>query len=142
MAKWLGIDSDVFYIGGLKILHIGHLTFIYALVGYFYATLLQIIFGKFSQEEEDKKHVIRQTLELLVMMWFAGVSLFVINNSVHNIPTPFYLSGHKYNIYAHVDKIREAGIFIFVFLFFQGQLLDKIRDNFIRLTRITGLPKL
>jgi len=142
MAKWLGIDSDVFYIGGMKILHIGHLTLIYALIGFFYAKIMEFFMGQFNEEEENKKSAIRQTLEVLGMLWFAGVWLFIIDNIAHKIPTPFYLSGYKYNTSSHIDKIRAAGVFIFVFTFFQGPLLNKIRNNFIKVTRNTDLPNL
>lgn len=40
---WLGIDKDVYIIGGLKILHIGYFTIIYLIFGYLYTKLFEMI---------------------------------------------------------------------------------------------------
>lgn len=143
MARsWLGIDKDIWDIGGHKILHIGYITIIYLFFGYMYAYIFERIFGVYNQVDENNKTVTEQILELIIMLWFAGVFLFIINHTAHILPVPKILRSSKYDHNSHTDEIRSTGIFIFIFLFFQNHLFAKIRSNFIRLTRITILPNI
>ena len=54
---WLGIDKEVYIIGGLKILHIGYFTIIYLIFGYLYTKLFEMIYGKFDTDSENQKPI-------------------------------------------------------------------------------------
>jgi len=132
---WLGIDKDVYLIGGLKILHIGYLTIIYLIFGYLYTKLFEMIYGNFDIDVENRKPIARQILELISMLWFAALFLFIVDRSAHKIPHPKIFKGYKYSYSEHFKAIREAGIFIFLFLFFQNSIFDKVSNNFINITK-------
>jgi hypothetical protein len=132
---WLGIDKEVYLIGGLKILHIGYLTIIYLIFGYLYTKLFESIYGNFDINVENRKPIAIQILELISMLWFAAVFLFIVDRSAHKIPHPKIFKGYKYSYSEHFKAIREAGIFIFLFLFFQNSIFDKVSNNFINITK-------
>jgi hypothetical protein len=132
---WLGIDKEVYLIGGLKILHIGYLTIIYLIFGYLYTKLFESIYGNFDINVENRKPIAIQILELISMLWFAAVFLFIVDRSAHKIPHPKIFKGYKYSYIEHFKAIREAGIFIFLFLFFQNSIFDKVSNNFINITK-------
>ena len=132
---WLGIDKDVYLIGGLKILHIGYLTTIYLLFGFLYTKMFETIYGKFDTDVESRKSIIIQILELISMVWFAAVFLFIINHTARKLPYPSIFKGYKYKYSEHFTEIRQAGIFIFMFLFFQNYIFMKVRHNFVRVTQ-------
>ena len=60
---WLGIDKDVYLIGGLKILHIGYLTILYLIFGFLYTKLFETIYGRFDSDAEFKKSIGMQILD-------------------------------------------------------------------------------
>ena len=132
---WLGIDREVYLIAGLKILHIGYLTTLYLIFGFLYTKLFEAIYGKFDSAVESRKPIAIQILELIPMLWFAALFLFIINRSADRIPHPKIFKGYKYNYSEHFKEIREAGIFIFMFLFFQNSIFDKVSNNFINITK-------
>ena len=132
---WLGIDKDVYIIGGLKILHIGYFNIIYLIFGYLYTKLFEMIHGDFDIDVENRKPIAIQVLELISMLWFAAVFLFIIYRSAHKIPHPKIFNGYKYSYNEHFKAIRESGIFIFMFLFFQNSIFDKVSNNFINITK-------
>ena len=132
---WLGIDKDVYIVGGLKILHIGYFTIIYLVFGYLYTKLFEMIYGKFDTDSENQKPIGMQILELISMLWFAAVFLFIIYRGAHKIPHPKIFKNYRYNYSEHFKAIRESGIFIFMFLFFQNSIFDKVSNNFINITK-------
>ena len=132
---WLGIDKDVYIIGGLKILHIGYFTIIYLIFGYLYTKLFEMIHGDFDIDVENRKPIAIQILELISMLWFAAVFLFIIYRSAHKIPHPNIFKSYKYSYNENFKAIRESGIFIFMFLFFQNSIFDKVSNNFINITK-------
>jgi hypothetical protein len=132
---WLGIDKDVYLIGGLKILHIGYLTIIYLIFGYLYTRLFEMIHGDFDIDVENRKPIAIQILQLISMLWFAAVFLFIVDRSAHKIPHPKIFKGYKYNYTEYFKALRESGIFIFLFLFFQNSIFDRVSNNFINITK-------
>ena len=132
---WLGIDKEVYLIGGLKILHIGYLTIIYLVFGYLYTKLFEMIHGDFDIDVENRKPIAIQILQLISMLWFAALFLFIVDRSAHKIPHPKIFKGYKYNYSEYFKGIRESGIFIFLFLFFQNSIFDKVSNNFINITK-------
>ncbi len=132
---WLGIDKDVYIIGGLKILHIGYLTTLYLILGFLYTKLFETIYGKFDTDSENQKSIGIQILELISMVWFAALFLFIINHTADKLPYPSIFNGYKYKYKDHFKEIRQAGLFIFMFLFFQNYIFIKVRHNFVRVTQ-------
>ena len=132
---WLGIDKDVYIIGGLKILHIGYLTTLYLIFGFLYTKLFETIYGKFDTDAENQKSITIQILELISMVWFAALFLFIINHTAHKLPHPSIFNGYKYKYSDHFTEIRQSVIFIFMFLFFQNYIFMKVRHNFFRVTQ-------
>jgi hypothetical protein len=132
---WLGINKDVYLIGGLKILHIGYLTSLYLIFGFLYTKLFEAIYGKFDSEDDNNKHIAIQILELISMLWFAAIFLFIVDRSAHKIPHPKIFKGYKYNYSEYFQAIRQAGIFTFIFLFFQNSIFSKVSQNFVNVSK-------
>ena len=132
---WLGIDKDVYLVGGLKILNIGYLTALYLIFWFLYTKLFETIYGKFDIDTENRKSIPIQILELISILWFAAIFLFIVDRSAHKIPHPKIFKGYKYSYSEHFKAIRQAGIFTFIFLFFQNSIFDKVSQNFVNVNK-------
>ena len=132
---WLGIDKDVYIIGGLKILHIGYLTALYLIFGFLYTKLFETIYGKFDIDTENRKSIPIQILELISILWFAAIFLFIVDRSAHKIPHPKIFKNYKYSYDEHFKAIRSGGVLVFLFLFFQNSIFDKVSSNFTNITK-------
>ena len=109
----------------LKVLDIGYITVIYFILGIGFAKLFDKLYGKFDKKQEDSKSFIQQTLELIGIMWISGVVIYIIKNLVELIPSP--VNGIYGFEHQRVKELKNATVFIFVFLFFQTYFKDKLQ---------------
>jgi len=114
-----------FEIRDLKILDIGYVTVIYFFLGIGLAKLFDKLYGKFNPKEEAKKSFLRQTFELIGMMWISGVVIYIVRNLVELIPSPF--NGIVGFDHQRVKELKNATVFAFIFLFFQSYFKDKLQ---------------
>lgn len=115
----------------LKILDIGYITVIYFFLGIGLAKLFDKLYGKFDPKQEEKKSFLRQTLELIGMMWLSGVVIYIIRNLVEFIPSPF--NGIAGFDHLRVKELKNATVFAFIFLFFQSYFKEKLQHYYNRL---------
>jgi hypothetical protein len=119
-------------IRSLKILDIGYITIIYLIIGLFFAKLFDTMYGKFDKEKETKKTRLQHILEISGIMWLSGVVVYIIKNLVELIPSPLdHIDGFDH---LRVKELKNAGVFTFIFLYFQRYFKDKIQyfyDNHV-----------
>jgi hypothetical protein len=103
-----------------KMIDIGFITTIYFILGAIVANIITKFQTEFSNKEEDKKTVIRSSLNLILLIWINGVLIYFARNFVELIPYPFD------NLFGfHHDKVKELGAataFTFVLLYYQPNL--------------------
>jgi hypothetical protein len=109
---------------GIKIIDIGFVTALYFLLGIFSARAFDNFYGKYDAKKEDKKSMLRQTLEIIGMMWLYGVIIYMVRNLVELIPSPF--DGLYSFKHSQLKELKNASVYTFVFLFFQLYFKDKL----------------
>ena len=113
-----------------KIIDIGYVTTIYFIFGAIVANTLTNLQTKFNSEEEDKKTLIHCSLSLIFMVWVNGVLIYIARNLIELIPYPFdNIFGFQHN---KIKEIGKATAFTFVLLYFQPNLINKMRYLVIR----------
>ena len=122
--KKMPLKQDIL-IRANKIIDIGYITSIYFIVGAIIANTLTNLQTTFNSEEEDKKMLISCSLSLIFMVWVNGVLIYVARNLIEMIPYPFNnLFGFKHE---RLKEIGKATAFTFVLLYFQPNLINKMR---------------
>jgi len=114
---------------------IGYITALYFIAGILLAklcdTIFDLLFGTHDDAAEARKSALRQMLELIGMFWIIGILAYLARNVVELIPSPFdSVAGLKH---LQVGDLRQAPIFMFIFLLFQDHLVNKIRYYYDRL---------
>ena len=109
---------------GVKVLDIGFVTFIYFSLGMFFAKAFDNLYGPFKERKEKKKSFIKRFLEIVGMMWLSGIIIYIVRNTVELIPFPFDgLFGFNH---LQLKELTNAGVFTFIFLYFQSHLRSKL----------------
>ena len=106
-----------FVVRGIKILDIGYITAVYFALGLVCATIFDNYLGKFDEKKENKKTLLRSTLELLLHLWITGVIIYIVRNIIPMIPFP--LEGIYGFEHRRVKEVSSAGMFAVAFLLFQ-----------------------
>jgi hypothetical protein len=109
----------------VKILDIGYIAIIYFTLSFFMSTYIdKKLIGPFDKHAADSKHTLRLIAECVLHIYMVGVIAYVVRNIVERIPSPFeglYGLEHK-----RVKELTNATVFVFIFLFFQQNLRDKL----------------
>jgi len=109
----------------VKIVDIGYVTVLYFFVAIVLAKALDFFNGKITKEEEQKKSKLFRALELTLILWYTGVLYYIVRNLVELVPSPLDgLFGYQH---ALLKELKTAGIFTFLFLYFQKGIKDKIQ---------------
>ena len=108
----------------IKIIDLGFIITIYAIGGLFCAKGLDRLYGKFNLQKEKKKSKIRSVVEMVGMLWLAGIVIYLFRNLIRAIPSPF----HKLYGFDHhrVKELESMFIFTYVLFYFQKTLKDKM----------------
>ena len=109
----------------VKVVDIGYVTVLYFFVAIVLAKALDFFNGKITKEEEQKKSKLFRALELTLILWYTGVLYYIVRNLVELIPSP--LNGLYGYQHALLKELKTAGIFTFLFLYFQKGIKDKIQ---------------
>jgi hypothetical protein len=117
--KKMPLKQDIL-IRSNKMIDIGFITTIYFIFGAIVANVITNFQTKFNSDEEDKKTLIRSSLDLIVLIWINGVLIYFARNLVEMIPYPF----DNYFGFEHkrVKELSGATAFTFVLLYYQPNL--------------------
>lgn len=119
----------------LKLIDIGYITAIYFVVGILLGALMDKLFGTLDPQIESAKSFLQVSIECVGLMWLYGVIIYIVRNLVEQIPFPLDgVSGFKHD---KVKELKNASVFVFVFLYFQQLFKDKM-DVFASRVRNTG----
>ena len=109
----------------IKILDIGYITILYFSVAFVLAIVFDKYYGAFDNEAEQHKSFFRKIIEIIGMVWIIGVACYIVRNVVERIPSPFHgLYGFDH---LRLRELKQADVFVFIFLYFQFYLNDKLK---------------
>jgi membrane protease YdiL (CAAX protease family) len=115
----------------VKMADIGFITILYATIALFLAKVFDIFDQPLERKAEEKKQTLQIFLEFLLIMFFVGVIAYLAQQLVNCIPSPFE---GQYGLEHHrIKALGNVGIFIFIFLYFQDHLKQKMQYLFDRL---------
>lgn len=116
----------------VKILDIGYTIAIYVVLATIISVYIDKKLGEFDPKEADKKSTYRLIGECMLHFWLIAVLTYFARNLVKRIPSPFDgIHGFKHT---SLQEIKNAAIFMFILLFFQDNLHDKLR--YIQINRL------
>jgi len=114
-----------------KIADIGYITILYAIA----ALILAKVFDKVSKvldvEDDTKKSSPRLFFEIILYLWAAGILIYGVRNLMDLIPSPF--DGVYGLEHLRVKELGNAGVFIFIFFYFEESLKKKMTVLYDRL---------
>ena len=108
----------------VKILDIGYTTFMYFLLAIIISVLLDKLYGEYDEAEEERKSILRKSLDLIGMIWINGIIIYFARNIIQLIPSPFNnMYGFKHN---RLKELNDAYVFDFVLLYNQNNLIKRM----------------
>lgn len=114
-----------------KIADIGYITILYAIA----ALILAKVFDKVSKvvdiEDDTKKSSPRLFFEIILYLWAAGIVIYGVRNLMELVPSPF--DGVYGLEHLRVKELGNAGVFIFIFFYFEESLKKKMTVLYDRL---------
>ena len=114
-----------------KIADIGYITILYAIA----ALILAKVFDKVSKvldvEDDSKKSSPRLFFEIILYLWAAGIVIYGVRNLMELVPSPF--DGVYGLEHLRVKELGNAGVFIFIFFYFEESLKKKMTVLYNRL---------
>ena len=114
----------------IKILDIGYITVIYVMLGIILARLCDKKLGKFDEKKAKEKPIFQHLIELILLLWFIGVVIYIVRNLVPLIPFP--LDGYYGFKHLKVKELTSATFFTISFMYFQVYYQNKIKYIFSR----------
>lgn len=125
--KWLQRELVV---RGIKLIDLGYIGATHFLVGFFVSRGIDTLCGPFNADAERKKSTVRVMLEVIGLMWFNAVVLYIIKNTMEHIPSP--LDGLGGFEHARVKEIKSAPLLAFALLYYQSHLQEKLKALYNR----------
>lgn len=120
----MALTSELMF-RSIKILDIGYISILYFSVAFVLAILFDKYYGTFDSEAEQAKSFFRKIMEIVGMIWLIGVTCYIVRNVVERIPSPFQgLYGFDH---LRLRELKQADVFVFIFLYFQFYLNDKLK---------------
>ena len=115
-------------IRSIKIVDIGYITVIYVMLGIILARLCDKKLGKFDEKKAKEKPIFQHVIELILLLWFIGVVIYIVRNLVPLIPFP--LDGYYGFKHLKVKELTSATFFTISFMYFQVYYQNKIKYIF------------
>jgi hypothetical protein len=109
----------------IKLLDIGYITTIYAILAIILAKLFDKYFGNFDEVSEEKKSLIQSIIELILHLWLIGIVIYIVRNFVPLIPFP--LNGIYGFNHLKVKELSTATVFSIVFIYFYQYYQNKVK---------------
>lgn len=114
-----------------KIADIGYITVIYSVLALIIAKAFDIVSKKLDTEDNTQKSSIRLFFEITLYLWAAGIIVYLVRNAIEYIPSPF--EGVYGLEHLRVKELGNAGVFIFIFFYFEESLKKKMTVLYNRL---------
>jgi hypothetical protein len=111
----------------IKIVDIGYIAVIYVIVSMLFARAFEGVFV-FDPTIESSKTMHVRTFELLGMLWFYSVIIYICRNLIEKIPSP--LNGLYGFEHKRVKELTNAAIFVFIFMVLQTSYRSKIQKYY------------
>lgn len=117
----------------IKIIDIGYITILYMFMAILFSLFADKIIGNFNEEYEKKKSIWRLTIEILIILWIYGISIYIVRNLIEIIPFP--LDNFKGFSHQSLREIKAASIYTFMFILLSKTIKSKIEFyfNYIKL---------
>lgn len=119
-------------IRSIKMVDIGYITVLYFTLAFVLIIPFNEIYEKFVDLENDYKSTAQIFGELIVHIWFLGISVYIARNLVEKIPFP--LNGYRGFKHDKVKELHSATVFTLIFFYFQTHMRDKIGYLYKRVT--------
>ncbi len=114
-----------------KIADIGYITILYAVSALVLAKAFDIVSKKIDKEPNEQKSSTKLFIEIIVYLWVAGIVVYSIRNLMELIPSP--LEGVFELEHLRVKELGNAGVFVFIFFYFEESLKKKFTVLYDRL---------
>jgi hypothetical protein len=108
----------------IKIIDIGYLSAIYAILALICAKAFDRTIGEFDAQKESLKPKVQLSLELVAALWSFGVLIYAVRNVVELFPFP--LNGYKGYKHSLVKELGSTMMFTITFFIFNQYLHNKI----------------
>jgi hypothetical protein len=108
-----------------KMVDIGFITTIYFIMGAIVANIITGYQTKFDSKESDKRTLLKNIFNLILLIWMNGVLIYIARNLIEFIPYPFdnfFGFQHK-----KVKELGAATAFTFILLYYQPNLNNMMK---------------
>lgn len=114
-----------------KIADIGYITILYAISALVIAKAFDKVSKRIDVEEDSTKSSLRLFLEITLYLWAAGILIYGVRNLMELVPSP--LEGIYGLEHLRVKELGNAGVFVFIFFYFEESLKKKMTVLYNRL---------
>ena len=114
-----------------KIADIGYITILYAISALVLAKAFDIVSKKIDIEPNEQKSSIKLFIEIIIYLWTAGIVIYGVRNLMELVPSP--LEGVFGLEHLRVKELGNAGVFVFIFFYFEESLKKKLTVLYNRL---------
>lgn len=114
-----------------KIADIGYITILYAISALVLAKAFDILSKKIDTEPNEQKSSIKLFIEIIIYLWTAGIVIYGVRNLMELVPSP--LEGVFGLEHLRVKELANAGVFVFIFFYFEESLKKKLTVLYNRL---------
>ena len=125
-------------IRSIKMVDIGFITVLYFILGYSVSLLLNKIYERFVDLNENDKPTYQLVYELLIHVWIIGIFVYIARNVVEEIPSP--LHGIKGFDHYRVKELHSATTFTLIIFYSQPYIHKKINILYKRLSNNNHIP--
>ncbi len=115
----------------IKIADIGYITILYAISALVVAKAFDILSKKVDTEPNEQKTSVKLFIEIIVYLWAAGILIYGVRNLMELVPSP--LDGIFGLEHIRVKELGNAGVFVFIFFYFEESLKKKLTVLYNRL---------
>jgi hypothetical protein len=116
----------------VKIMDFAYIILLYFFLALFIAMGLDKIYGKFDSKEADKKSLLVNTVDFIVLLWINIVIIYIARNVISLVPSP--LNGICKFEHSRVSELKSAYVFDILLIYFQKNLTDRMTYLYNRFT--------
>lgn len=125
-------------IRSIKMVDIGFITVLYFILGYSVSLLLNKLYERFVDLNENDKPTYQLVYELLIHVWIIGIFVYIARNIVEEIPSP--LHGIKGFDHYRVKELHSATTFTLIIFYSQPYIHKKINILYKRISNNNHIP--